>query len=166
MVWSTRQENDASKNEFLIRIGLEANPGVPYFYVDRFKANKITIIALYVDEVLLAGNNTTEITWMKADLSNRFEMKDLGETRFYLSLEVARSRPLWSSGLRKQTMPAPSWKYSKWRTAILCRLPWRTTKRCRNSVPNLQIKLDQKEGYLDVRQLAVRCILWLRHGPS
>lgn len=36
------------------------------------------IMALYVKDFLLAGNYTTANNWMEAELSNWFEMKDLG----------------------------------------------------------------------------------------
>ncbi len=37
------------------------------------------LIALYVDDLLIAGNDTAGIVWIKGELRQRFEMKDLGK---------------------------------------------------------------------------------------
>ncbi len=37
------------------------------------------LIALYVDDLLMAGNDTAAIVWIKGELRQRFEMNDLGE---------------------------------------------------------------------------------------
>lgn len=41
----------------------------------------VTIIALHIDDLLLAGNNICAINWMKAQIAKWFEMKDIGEQR-------------------------------------------------------------------------------------
>lgn len=50
------------------------------------------IIALYVHDLLLAGKDSTAIMWMKAELSNRFEMKIFGESKPCLGQVTAWSR--------------------------------------------------------------------------
>lgn len=40
---------------------------------------------------MMDNNDTKAINWMKSELSNRFEMKDLGEAELCLGLEIARS---------------------------------------------------------------------------
>ena len=51
------------------------------------------MIALYVDDLLIAGRDTTSIEWMKGELRQRFEMKDLGEAKVCLGLEITRTVP-------------------------------------------------------------------------
>ncbi len=46
------------------------------------------LIALYVDDLLIAGNEYRSIAWIKGELRKRFEMKDLGEARVCLGLEI------------------------------------------------------------------------------
>ena len=52
-----------------------------------------TIIAIYVDDLLLAGASKADIDRIKAALSERFKMSDLGACHFYLGMEVIRDRP-------------------------------------------------------------------------
>ena len=49
-------------------------------------------IVLYVDDLLLIGSSLAEVKQLKADLSARFEMKDLGEAKFVLGLQITRNR--------------------------------------------------------------------------
>ena len=52
-----------------------------------------TIIAIYVDDLLIAGASKSAIDQIKASLSERFKMTDLGACHFYLNIEVIRDRP-------------------------------------------------------------------------
>ena len=45
-------------------------------------------IALYVDDLFLVGELLGEIEKVKAGLSTEFKMKDLGEARFLLGIEI------------------------------------------------------------------------------
>lgn len=54
-------------------------------------------MVLYVDDMLLIGNNK-EIKDIKSQLSSKFDMKDLGATKFILGTEIKRdcvNRKLW-----------------------------------------------------------------------
>ena len=50
------------------------------------------MIALYVDDLLLATKTMRQISWLKKMLSDRFEMKDLGEAKVCLGLEITTDR--------------------------------------------------------------------------
>jgi hypothetical protein len=52
-----------------------------------------TIIAIYVDDLLIDGASMANIKSLKACLSERFKMSDLGACHFYLGIEVIRDRP-------------------------------------------------------------------------
>ena len=47
-------------------------------------------IALYVDDLFLVGEMLEEIKKVKAGMSTKFKMKDLGEARFLLGIEIRR----------------------------------------------------------------------------
>jgi Reverse transcriptase (RNA-dependent DNA polymerase) len=47
---------------------------------------------MYVDDIVLTGNDHVEMKILKASLAKEFEMKDLGELHYFLSIEVARSK--------------------------------------------------------------------------
>ena len=53
---------------------------------------KITILIVYVDDIILTGNDEHEIRRMKESLAQKFEIKDLGNLRYFLGIEVARSK--------------------------------------------------------------------------
>lgn len=46
---------------------------------------------VYVDDVLLAGNSLAEITKVKNLLHQQFKIKDVGQLRNFLVLQIARS---------------------------------------------------------------------------
>lgn len=50
--------------------------------------NSITIIAIYVDDIILTGNTIQEINNIKAHLNSVFSIKDLGKLHFFLGMEV------------------------------------------------------------------------------
>jgi hypothetical protein len=47
-------------------------------------------VALYVDDMLLIGNSMDAIKEVKKQLSSKFDMKDLSETKFILGMEIKR----------------------------------------------------------------------------
>ena len=49
-------------------------------------------IAIYVNDLLIAGPNLQEIGDLKAALSKRFHMSDLGECSYYLGITVKRDQ--------------------------------------------------------------------------
>ena len=52
----------------------------------------IVIILVYVDDLLITGNNVKLIQEAKEILHHNFKMKDLGELRYFLGIEFARSK--------------------------------------------------------------------------
>lgn len=64
----------------------------PCLYVRVSEDGSMMIIALYVDDLLLAASKLKKIIWMKKMLSSRFSMEDLGEAKMCLGLEVSRNR--------------------------------------------------------------------------
>ncbi|WVZ55593.1 hypothetical protein U9M48_006233 [Paspalum notatum var. saurae] len=46
---------------------------------------------LYVDDIIIIGDDTLEIERLKKNLSKEFEVKDLGQLRYFLGIEIARS---------------------------------------------------------------------------
>jgi hypothetical protein len=52
--------------------------------------NHFIYVVLYVDDMLLVGNNMDVIKEVKSQLSSKFEMKDLGAANFILGMEIKR----------------------------------------------------------------------------
>ena len=61
-----------------------------YSLFTRQKDYSFLILFVYVDDVLVASNNKDEIAKFKLLLDQRFKLKDLGDLRYFLGLEVAR----------------------------------------------------------------------------
>ncbi|KAF5781204.1 putative RNA-directed DNA polymerase [Helianthus annuus] len=54
--------------------------------------NLITCLIIYVDDMIITGNDKEEITKLKKNLFTEFEMKDLGRLKYFLGIEVLRSK--------------------------------------------------------------------------
>lgn len=54
----------------------------------RKQKTDILIISLYVDDLLITGNNGRLIDQFKAEMMEVFEMTDLGEMSYFLGIEV------------------------------------------------------------------------------
>jgi hypothetical protein len=54
-------------------------------------AGKLTILIVYVDDIVITGDDSQGIEKVKQHLKNEFEVKDLGEMRYFLGIEVSRS---------------------------------------------------------------------------
>ncbi|BBG99422.1 hypothetical protein Prudu_009111 [Prunus dulcis] len=61
-------------------------------FVKRFDDGEFIILLLYVDDMLIVGQNSDKIRKLKKELSNSFAMKDLGPTKRILSMSISRDR--------------------------------------------------------------------------
>ena len=55
------------------------------------QGNSFTVLLVYVDDILLTGNNPACVDSLKKLLDDRFDLKDLGSLRYFLGLDVART---------------------------------------------------------------------------
>ncbi|KAI5350419.1 hypothetical protein L3X38_003310 [Prunus dulcis] len=75
-----------------------------YSLFTQVKGTSLTIILLYVDDMVITGNNEAEIKNLKAFLSSQFRIKDLGTLKYFLGVEVARSKAGITICQRKYTL--------------------------------------------------------------
>ncbi|CAN1152027.1 Retrovirus-related Pol polyprotein from transposon TNT 1-94, partial [Linum perenne] len=61
-------------------------------FVKHSKSGKLAILIVYVDDIIITGDDTEEIRRLKLTLANEFDLKDLGELKYFLGMEVARSK--------------------------------------------------------------------------
>lgn len=57
----------------------------------KFSTNNITALLVYADDIVLTGNDLHEISRITALMDNTFKIKNLGDLKFFIGLEVARS---------------------------------------------------------------------------
>jgi len=61
------------------------------------------LLSLYVDDILIASNDKVTLVEVKAWLSSKFDMKDMGEASFVLGVEIHRDRNRRLLGLSQKT---------------------------------------------------------------
>ena len=72
----------------------------PCVYIKRFSENNFIILLLYVDDMLIVGQDKELIEKLNTDLSKSFDMKDLGPTQQIIGMKIVRERTkkkLWLS---------------------------------------------------------------------
>ena len=52
------------------------------------KGEDILIVSLYVDDIIITGNNSHLIDKFKTDMKKEFEMTDLGLLNYFLGMEI------------------------------------------------------------------------------
>ncbi|KAJ0444834.1 putative RNA-directed DNA polymerase [Helianthus annuus] len=52
----------------------------------------VTCLIIYVDDMIITGNDKEEMENLKTNLFTEFEMKDLGRLKYFLGIEVLRSK--------------------------------------------------------------------------
>ncbi|KAA0038787.1 putative mitochondrial protein [Cucumis melo var. makuwa] len=67
------------------------------------KTEKIAILIVYVDDTVLSEDDQAEISQLKQRMGNKFEIKDLGNLKYFLGMEVVRSKEGISVSQRKYT---------------------------------------------------------------
>ncbi|GKF30133.1 retrotransposon protein, putative, ty1-copia subclass [Tanacetum coccineum] len=60
----------------------------------RTSGSNVAFLVLYVDDILLMGNNVTMLKEVKSWLCKYFSMKDLGEAAYILGIKIIRDRSM------------------------------------------------------------------------
>nr|GFA83035.1 hypothetical protein [Tanacetum cinerariifolium] len=75
------------------KFGFTQNPDKPCVYL-KASGSYIAILILYVDDILLMGNNIPMLQDVKSYLGRSFAMKDLGEAAYILGIMIYRDRTI------------------------------------------------------------------------
>ena len=75
----------------LLTIGFIASTADPSLFVFR-NGSTFLYLLLYVDDIILTGNDPTAITSLITALASTFELKDLGPLRYFLGLQIDYGR--------------------------------------------------------------------------
>ena len=79
--------------EYLVSVGFCRAHADHSLYV-RESDTGIVVITIYVDDLIIVGDSAMEIDHVKSLLKQEFEMKDLGEAKKILGMEISRDRKL------------------------------------------------------------------------
>jgi len=82
-VWNRKIRN------FFKSIGFNQTYLDPCAYVNK---EMEIIIAMWVDDLIIFGKDIASINSFKVQLNEEYEMKDLGELKYFLSIQVQRDR--------------------------------------------------------------------------
>ena len=58
----------------------------------KHQRGKVTTLIIYVDDMIIIGNDEEEISKLQEHLATKFEMKNLGGLKYFLGIEVTRSK--------------------------------------------------------------------------
>ncbi|GLT97070.1 hypothetical protein SLE2022_146550 [Rubroshorea leprosula] len=72
------------------KFGFTSNPHDTALFI-RKTARDMVLLLLYVDDMIIIGDNVVSVKELKQSLSQKFEMKDLGVLSYFLQLEVTSS---------------------------------------------------------------------------
>jgi hypothetical protein len=75
--------------DFFEEYGLRSLPADHSVFTNK---DRTLVVALYVDDLLLFSKTLGEIEPLKRALSSAFEMKDLGEAKYVLGINIIRNR--------------------------------------------------------------------------
>ena len=78
-------------NQAIKSFGFEQNINEPCVY-KRHRDKVIMLLVLYIDDILLIGNDVRVMSSVKIWLSSQYDMKDLGEANLILGIKLWQDR--------------------------------------------------------------------------
>ena len=87
-------------DSFMVNQGYKRTNADHCVYVKQFEDGNFIILLLYVDDMLIVGQDLNMINRLKVELSKTFDMKDLGPSKHILGMQITRdreSKKLWLS---------------------------------------------------------------------
>ena len=76
----------------LLNIGFQKSSYDSCVYIKAEDGKAVTYLVFYVDDMLVGAKNLAQINMIKRELQKQFEMKDLGEARRILGMDIHRDR--------------------------------------------------------------------------
>lgn len=86
------------------KIGFHQEQADHTLFYKHSSSGKIGILVVYVDDIILTGDDKVELQKLKKTLATEFEIKDLGQLRYFLGMEIARTKRGISISQRKYTL--------------------------------------------------------------
>ena len=83
-------EWNSALDQYLLSIGFKPTAADPCLYVRNIK-EELVLLAVYVDDIVVAASTKALEIAVKKELMSKFEMTDLGELNWYLGMKVTRN---------------------------------------------------------------------------
>jgi hypothetical protein len=78
-------------DDFLRSLGMQRTEA-DYSLYYLLEEGGVTILILYVDDLLITGSSTARTNWLRKQLLSKFEMSDLGNASYYLGVEIIKTK--------------------------------------------------------------------------
>ena len=75
-------------DSFIVSQGYKRIAADQCVYIQRFQDGNFVALLLYVDDMLIVGQDARKVNQLKKDLSKSFDMKDLGPTQQILRMQI------------------------------------------------------------------------------
>ncbi|XP_061371297.1 uncharacterized protein LOC133313900 [Gastrolobium bilobum] len=75
----------------MMTLGYRQSQGDHTLFFKHSQNGKLTVLLVYVDDIIITGNDFVERQILQTRLASEFEVKDLGKLRYFLGIEVAHS---------------------------------------------------------------------------
>ena len=121
-------------NDYLKSIEFKHSAADPCVYIKK-NTTTLTIIAVYVDDLIVITNTVEEMTWVKETLASQFKMKDMGKLHYCLGITIEQNegeKCLWLH--QKQYISSLLVKYRM------------TEAKCVSTPTDLSVKLQKNDG--------------------
>ncbi|XP_057514198.1 uncharacterized mitochondrial protein AtMg00810-like [Actinidia eriantha] len=76
----------------MVSMGYKQSQGDHTLFVKHSSSGEVTILLVYVDDIVVTGNDEKERQALRLQLANEFEIKDLGKLKYFLGIEIAHSK--------------------------------------------------------------------------
>ncbi|CAJ2663478.1 unnamed protein product [Trifolium pratense] len=76
----------------MVGLGFKQSQGDHTLFVKHSKSGGVTVLLVYVDDIIVTGDNEEEQQMLSQHLAKEFEIKTLGKLKYFLGIEVAHSK--------------------------------------------------------------------------
>ena len=76
----------------MLKFGYHQSQGDHTLFIKQSPKKKIIALIVYVDDIIVTEDDVKEMQNLKRKLAKKFEIKDLGNLRHFLGIEVTRSK--------------------------------------------------------------------------
>ena len=73
-------------------IGYKQSQGDHTLFVKHSDSRELTTLLVYVDNIIMTGNDELEKQTLRQCLTKEFEIKELGRLKYFLGIEITHSK--------------------------------------------------------------------------